>query len=213
MVVSLMALTKLASLLEHQEAIDEELKSWLQEFTELRSLEPESHAFLPNADLMREAFDERILFNINTGHRSLLTEYMAQEVVSIPLRAAEAGLLLELKQLLGLDSADTSENSETDIAYQAGMIFRENLAQKMISLNVRRCFFATKKAKRFGIGSASVKTGDEVWILHGASKLVLLRPLENGNYEFLGATYVHGIMGDWINEEFGTREVRRVCIE
>lgn len=45
-----------------------------------------------------------------------------------------------------------------------------------------------------GTGLPSARSGDEIWFLHGASAPVILRPLLNGSYRFMGEAYVHGVM-------------------
>ncbi|KAL8716532.1 MAG: hypothetical protein Q9225_006144 [Loekoesia sp. 1 TL-2023] len=45
-----------------------------------------------------------------------------------------------------------------------------------------------------GVGLPSARSGDEIWFLHGAFAPVILRPLPNGNYRFMGEAYVHGVM-------------------
>ncbi|KAI0189792.1 hypothetical protein EV127DRAFT_495777 [Xylaria flabelliformis] len=120
--------------------------------------------------------------------------------------AHRPGLLSEIGQLLGIESAD---GPEIEFAHVAITHFKETLFERLAKLVVNKCYFITKRIGRFGLGSSSSKTGDEVWILNGASKAVLLRPLENGNHVYIGASYVHGIMGDGIRNEMGTRKVRR----
>ncbi|KAI1112083.1 heterokaryon incompatibility protein-domain-containing protein [Nemania sp. NC0429] len=187
----------------------DDMSDWRRMITELRWLDPESHPFLPNLTIMQEFYDRWNLGSTDREETIQSSIHWAGELASIKRRAVEAGLLPELKELLGLESTDMSE---TDIASQAALMFKGSMSASLDKL-VGQCFFVTGQAGRLGLGSASAKTGVEVWILHGASKPVLLRPLENGNYEFLGATYVHGIMGDGIKDEFRSRKVQRVCIE
>ncbi|KAI0447272.1 heterokaryon incompatibility protein-domain-containing protein [Xylaria telfairii] len=193
---------------KQQEVAKRETSDWLRIVTELRSLEPESCPFLPDSNLIREIFGEE---NLNTD-KAYKKAYIAREMASVERRAVEAGLMPEFEQFLGPDLADTSER---DFAYRAAVMFRDNLAHEVTKLARDKPYFSTEKTARFGLASSSVKTGDQVWILHGASTPVLLRPLENGNYEFLGATYIQGIMGDAIKDDFRTegQEIQRISIE
>ncbi|GAP89787.2 putative ankyrin and HET domain protein [Rosellinia necatrix] len=196
----LMALSKLSSQ-------NDELEGFIHIITEFRLLEPKSHPFLPDIDLMREIFDGENFGNMDPEHDVI---YFMRELLLIPRRAREANLLSDLKQLLGLGQADISER---DLAHQAMMMFKENIMQGITKLMLEKCFFITKSTERFALGGSLAKMGDEVWILHGASKPVLLRPLENRNYEYLGPVYVYGIMGDEIKNEVGSPEFRKVYIE
>ncbi|KAI1740743.1 hypothetical protein F4680DRAFT_85413 [Xylaria scruposa] len=189
---------------------DNQLNDWIHIITELCSLEPKSRPFLPDTDLMREVFDKGNLGNVNLEQRILRGIYFAREIMSIKRRAIKVGLLSELRQLLGIGSADTPEISLVDLATTH---FTGAILEGLARLVVDKCYFTTRNIGRFGLGASSAKTGDEIWILNGASKPVLLRPLENGNHVFLGVSYVYGIMGNGIRDEMGSRNIRRVCIE
>lgn len=56
-----------------------------------------------------------------------------------------------------------------------------------------RRFFRTGD-QRLGVGMQTMRAGDQVWLLSGGRVPYVLRPLENGHYEFQGEAYVHGIM-------------------
>ncbi|KAK4498991.1 hypothetical protein PRZ48_009502 [Zasmidium cellare] len=56
-----------------------------------------------------------------------------------------------------------------------------------------RRFFRTGD-HQLGVGFKATRPGDEVWLLAGGRVPYVLRPLSNGNYEFQGEAYVHGIM-------------------
>ena len=45
-----------------------------------------------------------------------------------------------------------------------------------------------------GVGPTNMCEGDGVWVLAGGPTPVVLRPLPNGHFVFLGEAYVHGIM-------------------
>lgn len=45
-----------------------------------------------------------------------------------------------------------------------------------------------------GIGPDDMQVEDEVWLLAGGSVPYILRPLPNGNYHFLGESYMYGVM-------------------
>lgn len=46
----------------------------------------------------------------------------------------------------------------------------------------------------FGIASCTLKVDDQLWILHGAHAPLILRPLPNGNFTYIGEAYMHGLM-------------------
>ncbi|OCL11408.1 hypothetical protein AOQ84DRAFT_269871, partial [Glonium stellatum] len=45
-----------------------------------------------------------------------------------------------------------------------------------------------------GIGPAACEIGDIVCVLFGGQVLYVLRPRNNGKYEFVGECYIHGLM-------------------
>ena len=58
--------------------------------------------------------------------------------------------------------------------------------------NVRRIFWTGKGY--LGIGAQTLGNDDEVWILGGADKLMVLRKLRSGSYTLIGEAYLHGVM-------------------
>lgn len=56
----------------------------------------------------------------------------------------------------------------------------------------QRVYFRT--GNTLGTGFPSVRPQDEIWFLHGAFAPVILRPIANGSYRFMGEAYVHGVM-------------------
>jgi Heterokaryon incompatibility protein (HET) len=56
-----------------------------------------------------------------------------------------------------------------------------------------RSFFITKKGY-FGLGRAPTRPGDVACVLRGGNVPFTLRSRENGYYEFIGETYLHGVM-------------------
>ena len=77
---------------------------------------------------------------------------------------------------------------------------REVLDKSFISafFPLMQATMARLRHSTLGLTKASVLPLDEVWILHGAPAPVFLRPISCGRYQFLGDTYVHGIMYDGI---------------
>jgi hypothetical protein len=57
----------------------------------------------------------------------------------------------------------------------------------------RRRLFKTKGGY-LGTGARSLRSGDEVWILHSAGVPFVLRPQPNGNYRLIGESFVYGVM-------------------
>ncbi|KAI0100935.1 hypothetical protein GGR51DRAFT_563815 [Nemania sp. FL0031] len=181
---------------EDQGAIDQELSEWSSIISNLLILEPESRPLLPNVEWVNERRQEHL--------------YTIHECSSIPQRAHDAGLMKELRQLLRSALANTSDK---DLAMQVLMMFQNGIAQKLINVHSDTCFFTTKLVQRCSVGDSSAQTGDQVWILQGAWTPVLLRPLENGNYAFVGVLYIQDMTNDEIKDVSRKQEIQRVSIE
>jgi hypothetical protein len=78
----------------------------------------------------------------------------------------------------------------------------------LFSTTVDRAFFTTTTG-HFGTATQHIEVGDELWILAGARVPYVLRPVDGGEYEFVGEAYVTGIMfGEAVEEHSG--ELRTV---
>lgn len=71
-------------------------------------------------------------------------------------------------------------------------LFVGNFINPLAYGRLTRGFFRTRNT--LGMGSRSVRPGDEIWFIYGATVPIILRPLANGNYRFMGVAYVHGVM-------------------
>ena len=71
-------------------------------------------------------------------------------------------------------------------------LFQRHFVSNLIDGRLQRVYFRT--GNTLGTGYPSVRSGDEIWFLHGAFAPVILRRLATGNYRFMGEAYVHGVM-------------------
>jgi hypothetical protein len=60
-------------------------------------------------------------------------------------------------------------------------------------INYGRTLFKTAEG-RFGLGPQHMLAGDIVTIIHSTKVPIILRPVDQARYEFVGEAYVHGIM-------------------
>ncbi|KAJ8131986.1 hypothetical protein O1611_g1638 [Lasiodiplodia mahajangana] len=189
---------------------NQEMNDWARIVDELSLLEPKSRPFLPNLELMQTSFVQRNSATMGEpGSLDPMVLYSGLEIASIHWRAAEAGLTAELEQLLGSTISYTSELDPD----RAKLIVRDIMTEGFIPNIHRRCFFTTQKAEGFGLANKALRIGDQVWAIHGAPTLAILRPLENGNYEYLSAAYVDGTISDSVSSGFSTQEIQRISIE
>ncbi|KAH6699080.1 heterokaryon incompatibility protein-domain-containing protein [Leptodontidium sp. MPI-SDFR-AT-0119] len=49
-------------------------------------------------------------------------------------------------------------------------------------------------SRHLGIGPAAMQSGDQIHIFYGSEVPFILRPMDNGQYKFIGEAYVYGIM-------------------
>ncbi|KAL1614312.1 hypothetical protein SLS54_009879 [Diplodia seriata] len=58
---------------------------------------------------------------------------------------------------------------------------------------LQRAFFRTKN-QHIGLGPNWAQKQDEIWLIQGAKMPIVLRPLPNGHYIWIGEAYIEGIM-------------------
>lgn len=103
-----------------------------------------------------------------------------------------------LTHYLGLDAevlADASfwEKDRAKYSLAGNSASATSLVYNYTAKGRSRRFFRTDD-QRLGMGMQTMRAGDQIWLLAGGRVPYILRPLENGHYEFHGEAYVHGIM-------------------
>ena len=88
-------------------------------------------------------------------------------------------------------SAEELNLSSVDLR-PARNLFQRHFIDNLGDGRLQRVYFRT--GNTLGTGYPSVRSGDEIWFLHGAFAPVILRRLATGNYRFMGEAYVHGVM-------------------
>ncbi|KAK3642780.1 Folylpolyglutamate synthetase [Elasticomyces elasticus] len=68
----------------------------------------------------------------------------------------------------------------------------------------RRCFVTQQG--RLGLGPRDMQSGDVVAMLSGAGYPCILRPLDDGQYQLVGAAYVDGVMPEDLGVEWEAKE-------
>ena len=110
----------------------------------------------------------------------------------------------------GLDDACVEELDLSSIDLpQAVKLFQRHFIGNLSDGRLQRVHFRT--GNTLGTGYPSVRSGDEIWFLHGAFAPVILRRLDTGNYRFMGEAYVHGVMYGEAGAE--SREHELITIE
>ncbi|KAF4632852.1 hypothetical protein G7Y89_g5278 [Cudoniella acicularis] len=117
--------------------------------------------------------------------------------------------LMETKPVLPeLDSgwAEELQKETNEVNLLGGMLMARQFVQKphepikegefalCIGFNCHRKRVFATKGGHLGLGTKSVKEGDEAWILEGADTPFVLRPRKDGKYKLIGEAYVHGVM-------------------
>ena len=142
---------------------------------------------LPNIDRMRkwiERFSLQASSDANHG-QSIFDglRYASAEELDLSHRArAHVGPDVDI---LGPDPFDSE-------MYQTLELLQRHFIGALGDGRLTRVYFRT--GTTLGTGQPSVRVGDEIWFLHGAFAPVVLRPLVNGHYIFMGEAYVHGVM-------------------
>jgi hypothetical protein len=114
------------------------------------------------------------------------------------------GAILDVDQLnriyLACQGGQNQESQMKEVVYpiiEAGWNFEPFIA----AYSFYRRLFLTRK-KYLGLGSQSLRHGDELWALPGLNAPAILRRQSNGHFTLVGSAYVHGIMnGEGLSSE------------
>ncbi|GAB1317159.1 Heterokaryon incompatibility protein-domain-containing protein [Madurella fahalii] len=100
-------------------------------------------------------------------------------------------------EVLGLFLVEEETAAKREMEHRIDT-FKAALGMK---LEGRRLFWT--KDGRLGMGSVSVKEGDEVWVMDGVRPPVALRRKDGGGFAYIGQTYVFGAMDGKLLQEHG----------
>ncbi|KAH8807332.1 heterokaryon incompatibility protein-domain-containing protein [Xylogone sp. PMI_703] len=130
--------------------------------------------------------DLDLLSSVTLDDKQDCIKYIEKEAVSSIERSVEAGLEAEFLKLLddNIEGGGQRQSLEARVTALFSGTSLEDLETEGTSL------FITKSFGRFGKGLTSIKAGDEIWALNGNVAPAILRPLANGNHEFVGNAYI-----------------------
>lgn len=76
----------------------------------------------------------------------------------------------------------------------------------------RRLFMTNRQF--VGMGTLSIRSGDQVWLIRDSLAPLILRPVEDtGTFVLVGEAYLHGFMyGEMLNPRWGMEEKTRTVI-
>ena len=177
---------------------------------ELSSHEAQSLPLLPDTKQLRSLLD--LAVSRNASPLEFFTFVIANQTLSLKSRAAAMDLEADLEQLLtdypsakilhinALRIHNTSQHYASKVRELLDSYIFATLNQRFANRRV----FTTELRHHFGMGSSAAVPGDEVWFLHGLSNWpppgahvpVILRPLPNGRYSFVGECYIYGVEVD-----------------
>ncbi|KAK5735304.1 Folylpolyglutamate synthetase [Elasticomyces elasticus] len=100
--------------------------------------------------------------------------------------------------LAALGAAETEDILEH---FEASYAFTPGFWNSILN---RRCFVTQQG--RLGLGPLDTQPGDVVAMLSGTSNPFILRPLDGGQYQLVGASYVDGIMPEQLDDEWESKE-------
>ena len=132
---------------------------------------------IPNIDRMRMCIEQYTLQGISDGN------YGQRVIDSLRFASAQEICHFCQAQEHGSSSADLPHVTE---------LFQRHFVGNLGDGRLKRVYFRT--GNTLGTGYPSVRSGDEIWFLYGASAPIILRRLATGDYRFMGEAYVHGVM-------------------
>ncbi|OTA98263.1 hypothetical protein M426DRAFT_326124 [Hypoxylon sp. CI-4A] len=198
--------------LDKVEEIERALEDLHLVVVELHCFEPDSGPILPNAQFLENSI-QRIKTGGQASNKSIHTEVFEGlakfEMFNIRRRAADAGLTSELAAIIGTDPS-----VPFDLEKFFG-VFSSSVGQSLYRNTLDFYVFATEKPTHLGMGQKSTAPKDEVWVLHGVTDPVILRPVGNGRYEYGGKAQIQGPMFGNTEEEieYWRSMIQRVTIQ
>lgn len=198
---------------EERVQLQSDLPQYLRLITQLVELEPDSQPFLPKANMVQKAhhYAESISQNEEEYWNNFHTTCSLDAAHSLVLRAEEAGLASEMDIFLSnhqISAPMTPENGLDDIT--------ENLMTDVgNALHSLQCHFVGAKTGCVCSSSHAIEEEDQIWLLHGLPTPVVLRPLEDGSFEFLGVVPLFLLDSDVniMDEDYVNRETKRLWIK
>ena len=142
---------------------------------------------LPNVDSMRKWIERSSLQSSSDANN-------VQSIIEGLVKASEEELdLCHRARAHGGPTVDPlgrdPSSSDFDQTFE---LLKRHFVGNIGDGRLTRVYFRT--GSTLGAGQPSVRAGDEIWFLYGAFAPVILRPLGNGHYRFMGEAYVHGVM-------------------
>lgn len=111
-------------------------------------------------------------------------------------------------QLWGTDANRTFSQN-----YEAWAQPFSDVRREMNVTMSRRRLFRTNGGL-LGLGPLDLQETDEIWVLAGAYAPIVLRPLANGNWRYLGEAYVHGCMrGEALKDQNTNESLENLVLE
>ena len=111
-------------------------------------------------------------------------------------KSTQDGAILDVDQLnrifLAYQGGQNQESQKKEVVYPIIEASR-NFERLIAAYSFYRRLFLTRK-KYLGLGSQSLRRGDELWVLSGLNAPTILRRQSNGHFTLVGSAYVHGIM-------------------
>lgn len=189
------------------------LPQYLGLITQLVGLEPDSQPFLPEVIGVQATYlyansvsqDEEEYWD------NFHTTCFVDAAHSLVIRAEEAGLASELDIFLSnhLISPPVTPENGLDLITSNLITDIENAVHSI------QCHFVGAQTGCVCSSSHAIEEEDQIWLLHGLSSPVVLRPLEDGSFEFLGVVSLSFLDPDVnvMDEDYVNRETKRLWIK
>lgn len=178
---------------------DSKIKRYLRLIKELLEQEPFNQPFLPQLSTVERAY--HLASSASKTHWEFLDTFSTlcfdDSVQSLANRAEKAGLTDELVTFLGDNLAGASTMRTEDIVFNS--IKSGLMTGVMSSMSTNLYHFVGAQTGCVCTISCSIEENDQVWLLHGLPTTAVLRPCEDGTFQFRGAVSV-SLLGRNVND-------------
>ncbi|KAI0179779.1 heterokaryon incompatibility protein-domain-containing protein [Hypoxylon sp. FL1284] len=193
------------SAMERKLEIQEALEQLYIITAELIDLEADASPFLFDLEALQaiiEEFKATEPVSYDDISQNAYSKLLESSLSSMRRQAVYAGLSSELDAVIGAGAYVASPDSKFPFDPKMFLgTWASNVLPVLVGYRADSLIFASQRSTTLGMGCKTTMPGDEIWIIHGVTDPVILRHLENGNYEFCGKVHVQGIVYDDTAEE------------
>lgn len=187
-----------------------DLPQYLRLITQLVELEPDSQPFLLKANMLRHVYQDAVLVSHNKEDywENFYFCCLQVEAYTLDLRAEVASLAPKLDIFLSNHQITAPVTKENGL----DLITSNLMSDISNTLSSIKCHFVGTQIGCVCSSGHAIKEEDQIWLLHRLRLPAVLRPLEDGSFEFLGVVSLCLLDSDvnLMDKDYMSRETKQL---